>query len=190
MPGDVTPYLNLITSEHRAAPKFIASLTAIVQPFADQLVNLVGLPTLFSLDTALGVQLDAVGLWIGKTRRLAVPIANVFFTFDTANLGWDHAVWRGPFDPVSSITILGDPLYRLLLKAQVAANSWNGTKPSAEFDLNLLFAPATVKIKDNQDMTMVVTLTGVVDSVTKALFTTGALSLRPAGVSATYVTVP
>lgn len=178
----------MVTSEHQDAPRFLASLAAAIQPFADQLVNLQALPTLFDLDTAVGVQLDAVGLWIGKTRQLAIPITNVFFTWDTVSLGWNQAVWQGPFDPTGSITVLGDPLFRLLLKAEVAANQWDGSIPQAYADLIKLFAPLTIKIKDNENMSMIFTLTGTTDAVTKALFTTGALTLRPAGVSATYVT--
>lgn len=188
MSGDVSLWLNLVTSEHNDKPKFIASLTAALQPFADQMANLQSLPTLFDLDTAVGVQLDIVGLWIGKSRLLAVPITNVFFTFDTVGLGWDRGVWQGPFDPSTSITTLGDPLYRKLLQAQVIANHWDGSISQAYTDLSALFAPLTIKIKDNQDMSIRYTLVGQTDNVTKALFTTGALSLRPAGVSATYVT--
>lgn len=188
MSGDISPYLALVTSEHQDAPRFMATLAVVLQGHADNMAVLASLPTLFDLDTATGVQLDTVGLWIGKTRQLAVPISNVFFTFDTVGLGWDHGVWKGPFDPASSITVLGDALYRLLLKATVAANKWDGSIPQAYADLNELFSPLSVQIKDNGDMTMVFTLIGATDVVTKALFSTGALTLRPAGVSATYVT--
>lgn len=188
MAGSVAPYLALVTSEHAAAPRFLASLTALLQPLADQLVNLKAMPSLFDLDTAIGQQLDYIGLWIGANRQLAVPIPNVFFTWDTVGLGWDQAVWKGPFDPTSSITILGDPLYRLLLRAKAAANHWDGSIPQAYTDLRLLFAPLTISIRDNEDMSMIFTLTGATDGVTRALFTSGVLTLRPAGVSATYVT--
>lgn len=190
MSASVAPWLALVTSEHASKPKFIASLTAVLQPMADGLALLNGLPTLFDLDTAIGQQLDFVGQWIGKTRLLAVPISNVFFTWDTVGLGWDQAIWRGPFDPISSIVSLGDPLYRLLLQATVAANHWDGSIPQAYADLNKLFAPMFVRIKDGGDMTMTVTLVGKPDKVTSALFTGGALALRPAGVSATYAISP
>lgn len=189
-PGDPTPYLDRVTSEHQPRTKFMAALLASVQPFADALVVLNELPTLFDLDTAVGQQLDFTGQWIGPTRQLQVPLANVFFTWDTAGVGWDQGVWLGPFEPSTGLVTLGDDLYRKLLIATVAANTWDGSIPAAYTSLNDLFAPLRIKIKDHGDMTMTLTLVGSPDAVTAQLFTSGVLSLRPAGVSADYVITP
>jgi hypothetical protein len=185
--GDTSPYLKLVTSEHNTKPNFMASLTALLQPLADQLVNLESLPTLFDLDTAVGQQLDFTGQWIGPSRVLDIAITGVFFTWDTALLGWDQGAWLGPFPPSQGITSLGDDLYRKLLFATVAANTWDGTIPKAYTSFNDLFSPLTVAIKDNGNMTMTVTLSGSPDAITAELFSSGALALRPAGVAATYV---
>lgn len=188
--GRWQPYVALVTSEHQPRNRFIASLRAIVQPFADQIVILNRLPTLFDLFTAVGQQLDFTGQWIGPTRQLQVPITDVFFTWDTASLGWNQGVWLGPFEPSTGVVSLGDDLYRQLLIATVAANTWDGSIPMAYTSLNDLFAPLTVKIKDHGNMHMTLTLSSPPDAVTAALFTSGILALRPAGIAANYVITP
>ncbi|MGC7970039.1 DUF2612 domain-containing protein, partial [Salmonella enterica] len=72
------------------------------------------LPFDFDLDQAIGVQLDAVGEWVGISRNITVPLAGVYFSFDIAGLGFDQGVWKGPFDPDTGLTTLDDDTYRLL----------------------------------------------------------------------------
>jgi hypothetical protein len=191
MAGDVTPYLNLITSEHRDKPKYIAIMTAFLQPMADGLSVADMLVTLFDVDAADGVQLDAIGLWVGRSRNLTVPITGVYFTFDTGP-GFDQGIFKGPFDPSSGLVALPDAQYRTLLKATIAANHWDGTIESAYAAYDIVFGPLgfQIFIVDNQDMSMDLILAGgVPDALTLALFTGGYLSLKPSGVRiAEYVT--
>ena len=65
---DVSNYTALITSEHADKPKFMAMVEAVAQCFVDQQNLLLSVPTAFDLDDAVGVQLDAVGLWVGIGR--------------------------------------------------------------------------------------------------------------------------
>lgn len=183
--GDVTPYLNRITSKHNQQPDYIAFLTGILQPLADALALAKGdLLTCFDLDTAVGVQLDQVGLWIGRTRQLAVPISNVYFTLDTGP-GCDKGILRGPFDPKTQLLQLPDAQYRTLLYATVAANHWDGTIIGAHNAYAIIFGPGgfSLLIRDLGNMSMDLILGGPIpDAVTLALFTGGYLSLKPAGV--------
>lgn len=190
--GDVTPYLNLVTSEHRDKPDFIAFLTLILQPLADAQALLHEMTEDFDLDTAVGVQLDMVGLWIGFSRWLSVPINGVYFTFDTGP-GFDIGVFKGPFDPSNQLVQLPDGPYRLALTAKAAANQWDGTIDGAYAAYAILFqgTPFSVLIYDFEDMSMALALVGgIPDALTLALFTGGYMDLKPAGVRIRYYAYP
>lgn len=192
MAGDVTPYLNRITSEHNQQPNYIAFLTAILQPLADSIAALEQMLESFDLETAVGVQLDMIGQWIGRTRFLTVPITGVYWTYNTGP-GYNIGIYKGPFDPVSGLVALPDMQYRLYLEAVAAANQWDGTIPGAYAAYALLFegTPFEVLIYDWQDMSMTFALLGAVpDALTQALFTGGYLSLRPDGVRVRDYIVP
>lgn len=190
MAGNVTQWTNLVTSEHNQQPKYMAMLAAVFQPLADTLQTLQQVPADFDLDTAVGAQLDTIGLWVGVTRNLQLAITGVYFAWDTVGLGWDDGAWQGPGDPTSGLLVLPDAQYRTLLRARIANNQWNGTIPGAYASYAVLFAGTgyNINIKDNGDMTMVVTVTGPpLDAITAAIVTGGYLDLKPAGVLATYV---
>lgn len=187
--AQASDYTGLITSEHSSKPRFSAMVAAVAQCFVDQqnLVN--SLPASFDLDTAIGAQLDIIGLWVGITRNVKTPL-NVYFSLDTANLGFDQGNWQGPFDPSTGLTSLDDGTYRTLLRAKIAANSWDGTIPAAASAYANLFAGSgsLIFIQDNQDMTMTVGVSGAIPSaLLRALFSGGYLPLRPEGVLANYV---
>ena len=185
MSGNVTPFTSLITSEHQK-PNFVAVVTAITQGHADNIALLAQLSSYFDLDQAIGSQLDAVGLWVGISRNLTIPLTGVYFSADTEGVGFDQGTIWQPFDPVTQLDALPDSYYRMLLQAKIAANNWDGTVPEAYDIWNTIFAgPGTgILIQDNQDMTMEYALTGPLpDAVTLALLENGYLDLRPAGVA-------
>ncbi len=183
-------YLDKITALHRDKPRFVASVTALLQPLLDLQGVLAQIPADYDLDAAIGEQLDAVGIWVGRSRQVETPLENVYFSFDEEGLGWSQAVWKGPFDPLSGLVFLPDDSYRVLLKAKIAANTWDGTSAKAAEAFTILLAdkPGTMLvIDDNHDMTMFIGLSGVLpDVVTQAIITKGYLPLKPVGVGVTY----
>lgn len=182
-------YTELITSEHNQKPKYMAMVEAVTQPIADIKSFLKSVPGFFDLDTAVGDQLDILGEWIGRTRQVAVPITGVYFSWDDASIGWNAGVWKGEFDPASGLVSLPDDSYRLLLKAKVAANKWDGTIPSAYDIWEEAFANtgALIIIQDNQDMSMVIGIAGAsLDLVSQAILTQGYIPLKPEGVRVNY----
>ncbi len=185
-------YLALVTSEHFQRPDYIAVLTAILQPFVDEQAVLETISARYDLDVAIGAQEDTTGQWVGVTRFLQVPLANVYFSFDTDGLGFDQGTWFGPFNPTTGLVRLSDADYRTLLFARVASNSWDGTIEGAYNAWNTLFEGTghQILIQDNQDMSMVVALWGSTPTaVVNALFTGGHLTLKPATVRvAAYLT--
>ncbi|EKZ5286469.1 DUF2612 domain-containing protein [Klebsiella aerogenes] len=110
----------------------------------------------FDIDTAVGKQLDILGEWIGRKRRVSTPISGVYFSWDTEKLGWDQGVWQGPFDPDDGFLNLSDEVYRLVLKVKIAINHWNGQNDTLPDILDSALAGSGLRIAivDNQDMSI------------------------------------
>ncbi|KWE70568.1 hypothetical protein WL77_12260 [Burkholderia ubonensis] len=189
--ADLNDYTALITSEHRDKPRFAATVAAVVQPLVDQMNLLASMPGKFDLDVAVGDQLDAVGLWVGVSRRIRTPLTGIYFSFDIAGLGFDQGIWKGPFDPDTGLTVLDDDTYRLVIRAKIGANHWDGTLEQSAAILNSIFGADThVFIEDHQDMSMTIGISGKVPSaVFLALLAGGYIPLKPEGVRVNYTIV-
>lgn len=193
MSKEVQDYLDLITSAFQGKPNFTAVITALVSaPVQIQKVMQSMIP-LFDVDVAVGDQLDVIGEWVGVSRNIAIPIAGVFFSWDGTNpfVGWDYGTWQPSSQP-TDITSLPDDAYRTLIRAKIAANSWDGTTDGAYAIWDQVFPDSTILIQDNQDMTYdLAVVGGIIDSLTLALLTGGYIPLKPEGVlvAAYYVSV-
>lgn len=177
-------YLNLITSEYRSQPKFIAMANLLVQSFVQMqaIYDAIDGP-LFDLDTPpIGDQLDKIGVLVGVNRNIAIPIPGVLFSWDDTDAdGWDMGIWSGPNNP-TAITVLPDDAYLTVIRAKIAANHWDGTTEGAYSILEGLFPNLLFLIQDEEDMTFNIGIIGTVDSLTLALLTSGYFELRPEGV--------
>jgi len=152
----MSKYTDRITNYHRGKPLFVDHIDLSTRPLTDTSVAIKGLVSAFDIDEAEGVQLDALGEWIGRSRIVSQPISGVYFSFDTAGLGWDQGVWQGPYDPDAGYTSLSDDTYRIILKAKIAINNWDGTNDSLPEILDTALAGSGLKMQivDNQDMTI------------------------------------
>lgn len=190
-PRLIDDYLSLVTSEHRLKQKFTdtISLSVALQSHLQGLAA--SLPEKFDVDHAVGVQLDAVGKWVGASRYVGIPLVGVYFSWDSTVVdGWDAGVWQGPFDPDSGLTTLPDDSYRILIKAKIAANHWDGSIPGAYKVWTTVFPDSYIIIQDNQDMSMIVGIAGTqLDTVTQALLTGGYIPLKPEGVRVSYYAI-
>jgi hypothetical protein len=179
----VDDYLKLIPPEHAGQPNFLEALTAFVAPFVDGQNLAASLAALFDVDFAVGQQLDFVGQWVGISRRLRVPIPNKYFSFNIANIGVNQGIWFNPDDPTEGIVTLDDSTYRLMIRAKILANIWDGSLGEANAGLQAIF-DGTVQLQDNFDMTYSIITTGTLSS---ALFVElvqqGYIPLHPAGVA-------
>lgn len=190
-----TKYQRLIPSYNKHKPKFYDHISLITQPFVDIQNATTQQVTDFNLDIAVGVQLDAVGLWVGIGRQIAMPITGVYFSFDDDELGFDAGLWRGRFD-AGGFTALDDDTYRTIIRAKIAANHWDGTTETLSEIYQKIFPDGKTKIfaVDNFDMTMSVYITG--DSITpvmRAVISLGYLDIKPSTVriaNYTITTVP
>ena len=89
----------------------------------------------------------------------------------------DQGVWQGPFDPDNGLTVLDDDTYRLLLRAKIGANHWDGTLETSAAILNQIFQGGThVLIEDNGDMSVDIGVAGAPPSALFLALLTGATS--------------
>jgi hypothetical protein len=180
----VDDYLEMLSSQHWDQPLYAAFLTIFLQGQVD-LINLLSImPGLFDVDLAVGVQLDAVGVRVGQSRNIPVPLTGVYFSWDTNFVGWDQGSWQGPWDPDFGMTQLSDEAFRSVIRAVIASNQWDGTAPGAYEVWSIAFGDGQIQMRDNQDMSIDVEWVGrEPDAVSKELITSGRLLLQPAGVA-------
>lgn len=177
-------YLGLIPSEHRDKPKFVATVTARVQPYVDLMATLARMIGLFN-PNATGDQLDKFAEWVGANRNLQTPLQNVWFTWGTAGLGWGEGTILGPGDvEANGLAVLPDDSFQVLVKLVIAMNNWDGTVPGAySIWQTVMGSDYGLLYQDNQDQTILVVFTGLITSVAiKALITGGYFNIVPAGV--------
>lgn len=157
-------YLGLIPSQYQTSPKFMAWLTALLTPMIDASNCVAFITSNFDLSTAVGVQLDILGQLVGVARTVG-------------------------FQPSGGVSpVLTDSVYRLLIQARIAWNSWPGTIDSLYPIWNSLFPSGRLVIEDNQNMTATIIVAGTFTSIIVDLITNGYIIPRPEGVSYTYAT--
>ncbi|EKC9589534.1 DUF2612 domain-containing protein [Escherichia coli] len=95
----MSKYTELITNYHATKPKFLAHVDLMTRPLIDVAAATRGLITAFDIDSAVGVQLDILGLWIGRisdvSRELIAAIKQGYLTVKAAG------VWAGGIETPS-----------------------------------------------------------------------------------------
>ncbi|CCM44457.1 DUF2612 domain-containing protein [Cronobacter sakazakii] len=193
----MSKYTDLITNYHRGKPLFVDHVDLSTRPLSDTSVALQKLISAFDIDSAVGVQLDVIGEWVGRSRIVSQPISGIYFSWDTDDLGYDQGVWQGPYDPDSGYTSLSDETYRVILKAKIAINNWNGQNDTLPPILETALAGSGLKMQivDNQDMTISVWVfpeTDISDVSLEliAAIKQGYLTVKAAGVWAGDIRIP
>ena len=163
-PVDIEDYLKLVPWQHRR-PKFLALLKSILSGLVDAQNFAYNMGRRFDVDSAIGVQLEQIGEWVGLSRS-AVEAYNY-----------------------SGIYPLPDGIYRNLIKAKIAANHWDGTIPGAYEAWESAFRKQSIlAIEDHQDMSMSMYLIGIDGSgIFKEVIKQGLISFKPAGVRIRYL---
>lgn len=185
----MSKYTEKITNYHVTKNLFPQHIDLITRPFTDTSGVMTDMRRKFDLDSAEGEQLDIVGLWVGRDRNVTTPIANVYFSWDTDGLGWGQGNWQGPYDPDNGFTALSDDVYRLVLKAQIAINQWDGTVGGLEDLLEEIFEGTGIEMQiiDNMDMSITINAIALngIDNTSAELIEvikSGALTVKAAGV--------
>lgn len=186
-----TDYTKLITSEHRDKPKFLATVQLFSDVFNAQQSELLAVQKAYDVDVAVGAQLDAVGLWVGVSRIQQVPISGVYLTWDDPALGWDFAVWKGPFEPSQGVTSLDDDSYRAVIKGKIASNYFKGTVLSSNELAAFAFSIFGIYcfIIDHQDMSIDIYVAGGASAVLIEMIRRGTILPKTAGVRINAITL-
>lgn len=159
----INNYLNNITSQHRDKPKFISWLSKNLTIIDHAYMSIKSIDINFDIDNAIGKQLDTLGTVIGRKRVL---------TFQPLN---GH-------NPT-----MDDETYRLVLKAKVAMNMWDGTIPQIYEIWSNIFKDIGLQIQDNQDMSFNAYITGYVNQIRTDLIQHGYIVPKPEGVRVNYI---
>ncbi len=163
MERDISYYQGLLTSEYQNKPNITAWLTALLTPLFDATGTINSFLSAFDIDIATGYQLDILGTILGQSRNMT-------------------------FQPSGGISpVLDDDTYRLLLRATIIKNQWDGTQGSLETAWANLFPGGKIVIIDNQNMTADVTLVGSFSSIIVDLITNGLIVPRPQTVLYNYI---
>ncbi len=75
----MSKYTELITNYHATKPKFLAHVILMTRPLIDVAAATRGLITAFDIDSAVGVQLDILGLWM-DVAVLSASLSQVFIS--------------------------------------------------------------------------------------------------------------
>jgi hypothetical protein len=136
---DKTGYSDLVIPWHAGQPRFRGMVEDVTNYLVQLREKLAHLPQDFDIDEAVGVQLDVVGEWVGRSRNILIPIPNIWFSFDDESRGWNRGVWKGPYDRSFGLTSLDDETYRRLLYAKIMINNWDGTTTQAKEIISFFF---------------------------------------------------
>ena len=134
----IDSYKDLITSQHRGKPNYMAVISAVLKHSEDIFSLGIYLDDYFDLDFATGAQEDVLGVIVGADRTL-------------------------PFQPDRGLSpVLDNAAYRNLLKAKIAKNMWKGGVEDLKGIWRTLYGDGIV-IQDNQDMTIDVVVIGMTE---------------------------
>lgn len=158
----IQEYLSLITSEHALQPNYIAWLTAALDKPDDINSLLSNMYNYFDLDQAIGAQLDTIGALVGCNR--------------TVN-----------FQPSGGVSpVLDDETYKLIIKAKIARNAWDGTNGGIVDIWDDTLPEISLVIEDNQDMTITAVVSGITSTLQQNLVANGYIIPKPMGVGFGY----
>ena len=156
---DIQRYLDRTESQHIIRPKYIAAVTALLEKLDAAHGIAKDIPGYYDVATTVGAQLDTIGEIVGVVRK-TIPLY------------------------VPNVTeVPDDDLYRIIILSKIIQNNWDGTN---EDFYEIWEATATtlfdVMYKDNQDMSIDVTILGEVDDHIADLIAYGYIIPKPMGV--------
>jgi hypothetical protein len=155
-------YANLLTSEYKNSPEFIQWMNSVLSIATDISNCLQFISSNFDLDFAVGNQLDILGEIVGVSRTV-------------------------PFQPSGGVSpVLTDDTYRLLIKATIANNQWDGKINSLYGIWANLFPGGKISIIDNQNMTATIVITGSFSSIIEDMISHDMIVPRPQAVQYFY----
>lgn len=159
-------YSDLMLYQYQGFPKAKGTIELLVRQALCDLVPL-DIRDAFSIETAIGAQLDILGKYIGFSRRVISPVPRDYLKLadygspSTAVTGFTD--YGGGINPTSvflrysmlteSNVDLEDEEYRLMLKIKITLNNTDNTLASITSLLNSFFGDDLI-CYDSKDMTL------------------------------------
>ena len=84
--SDANRYTELIAGAHFDKPKYQQFIYELTEPLNEARKRLAVFYKHFDVDTAVGVQLDAVGVRVGISRRLPMKLVGVYFALVSVSI--------------------------------------------------------------------------------------------------------
>lgn len=146
-----------ITDEFRGKPIMDKYLRLLIEGKNEIQDVMEDVMTLRSLDTAVGVQLDVIGIIIGRPRGLVFSELFEYFGFQGATQGGSYgsvtdpsigAPWYSLGAPTGLSREPSDDEYRLLLKAKIIKNRTMSTPEDVIAAYKFLFGASQVTITE------------------------------------------
>lgn len=178
--ANIQYYVNKLITQYRLKPKAMATIAILVkQAIADDMALL--LANAFTVDTAVGPQLDIIGKYVGVNRNIGDPASKPYFGFKLYAGGGNtngftsyaggvntSAVWYRYAYAGTQNTNLSDAQYRFIIKLKIILNSMDGTYYSI-VNFLLRFFPGQISLVDNKDMTVTYSVQNTVQLSTALL---------------------
>ena len=169
----VRDYLTLVESQHKVRPRFMAVLTKYLEGAQAAYDAALEQPLLMSLDSAVGVQLDKIGEIAGVNRKY-------------------------PYMNGTTTASMNDDQYRLVLRATIAKNSWDGSFKSYAETWNTIFGGQSVTAvvvdksvlpvnEGRENMACEVRISGDFDADIAQLIREGYVFPKPMGVRMDFI---
>ena len=154
----ISTYLNLIPPMNREKPRFISFLSAILSQVSDMDDLRLEMLSAFSLSASEGAQLDILGHLAGASREL-------------------------PYEPASGSRSLADEDFRLLIRARILQDHWDGSNAGLITILHTLFPDSGAAVFDGQNMTISVTPPSDISATRLGMLEHGLLLPAPPGIA-------
>lgn len=156
---DIQRYLDGIESQHKTKPRFMATLSTLLEKVDDGNATMRLMPLAFYVHEAIGAQLDVVAELVGCNRNFPpVPIPGMAPTLD-------------------------DDAFRTVILSKIIQNQWDGTNEGfQEIWQQTMQGVMDAKYTDNQDMSVSVDVRGQLQPVITELLLFGYIVPKPAGV--------
>lgn len=156
--SDLSYYTKLVPSQYQTSTKMLAWLSANLQLYQDILSCLNAIGPAFDVDTAVGAQLDILGQIVGASRTVA-------------------------FQPSGGVSpVLDDTTYRVLIRARIFQNHWDGKLDSLLTIWQSLFPGGLLILNDHQNMSVDLYVAAPLTSILQDLILKGYIIPRPQGV--------
>ncbi len=181
----------LVATQYTASFKFLATIAAVMNRVQDLENALMSMLDITDIDLAEGVNLDVLGDIVGISRNIENGVAIPFFGFaDTPAalpFGEEGSLsvggrFRDEDEPYALTSVLGDPEYRLLIRAKIIKNHAIGTNEDIITGLNFIFNGSLNVVSDVGGMKVDVGIGRPVTSIEQILIRQLDLLPRPNGV--------